>query len=140
MTNQLDFNLRRGVQVDMSIPIFNGWQTKTAVSRAKINREIAEYDAVNARNVLRQNIEQAYLDVLASQKRFNATKIQVQALQEAFRVNEQRFNLGAINSLDYNLAKTNLNVAESDLIQAKYDYIFKTKILDFYQGKPISFE
>lgn len=137
--NQLDFNLRRGVQVEMSIPIFNGWQTKTAVSRAKINKEISTMDAINTRNNLRQNIEQAYLDVLAAQKRFAATKIQVEALQEAFRVNEQRFNLGAINSLDYNLALTNLNVAESDLVQAKYDYVFKTKILDFYQGKSISF-
>lgn len=137
--NQLDFNLRRGVSVNLDIPIFNGWQTKTAISRARINKEIAEYDAVNIRNTLRQNIEQAYLDVLAAQKRFTATKVQVEALQEAFRVNEQRFNLGAINSLDYNLALTNLNVAESDLVQAKYDYVFKTKILDFYQGKSISF-
>lgn len=137
--NQLDFNLRRGVQVEMSIPIFNGWQTKTAVSRAKINREIAEFDAVNTKNALRQNIEQAYLDVHAAQKRYAATKKQVAALQEAFRVNEQRFNLGSINSLDYNLAKTNLNVAESDLIQSKYDFVFKTKILDFYQGKPLTF-
>lgn len=137
--NQLDFNLRRGVQIEMSIPIFNGWQTKAAVSRAKINREIAEFDAVNTKNALRQNIEQVYLDVQAAQKRYAATKKQVQALQEAFRVNEQRFNLGAINALDYNLAKTNLNVAESDLIQSKYDFVFKTKILDFYQGKPLSF-
>lgn len=137
--NQLDFNLRRGFSVDLNIPIFNGWQAKSAVSRAKINKEVAEYDALNTRNVLRQNVEQAYLDLLAAQKRYGATKVQVEALQEAFRVNEQRFNLGALNSLDYNLAKTNLNVAESDLIQAKYQYIFQSKILDFYQGKSISF-
>lgn len=137
--NQLDFNLRRGVSLDLSIPIFNGWQAKSAVSRAKINREVAELDALNTRNVLRQNVEQAYLDLLAAQKRYAATKVQVAALQEAFRVNEQRFNLGALNSLDYNLAKTNLNVAESDLIQAKYQYVFQSKILDFYQGKSISF-
>ena len=137
--NQLDFNLRRGVSIDMSIPIFNGWQTQSAVSRAKINREVATLDVVNTKNVLRQNIEQAYLDVQAAQQRFASTKKQVEALQEAFRVNEQKFNLGVINALDYNLAKTNLNVAESEMIQSKYDYVFKTKILDFYQGKPLSF-
>lgn len=137
--NQLDFNLRRGVSLDLSIPIFNGWQSKSSISRAKINKEVAEYDALNTRNVLRQNVEQAYLDLLAAQKRYRATKVQVEALQEAFRVNEQRFNLGALNSLDFNLAKTNLNVAESDLIQAKYQYVFQSKILDFYQGKSISF-
>lgn len=137
--NQLDFNLRRGVSIDMSIPIFNGWQTKSAVSRAKINREMATLDVVNTKNALRQNIEQAYLDVQAAQQRYAATKKQVEALQEAFRVNEQKFNLGVINALDYNLAKTNLNVAESDMIQSKYDFVFKTKILDFYQGKPLSF-
>ncbi len=137
--NQLDFNLRRGVSIDMNIPIFNGWQTKSAVSRAKINSEVAALDVVNTKNVLRQNIEQAYLDVQAAQQRYAATKKQVEALQEAFRVNEQKFNLGVINALDFNLAKTNLNVAESDMIQSKYDYVFKTKILDFYQGKPLSF-
>jgi len=137
--NQLDFNLRRGVSIDMNIPIFNGWQTKSAVSRAKINKEMAAMDVVNTKNVLRQNIEQAYLDVQAAQQRYAATKKQVEALQEAFRVNEQKFNLGVINALDYNLAKTNLNVAESEMIQSKYDYVFKTKILDFYQGKPLSF-
>jgi len=123
----------------MNIPIFNGWQTKSAVSRAKINKEMAAMDVVNTKNVLRQNIEQAYLDVQAAQQRYAATKKQVEALQEAFRVNEQKFNLGVINALDYNLAKTNLNVAESEMIQSKYDYVFKTKILDFYQGKPLSF-
>lgn len=137
--NQLDFNLRRGVSIDMNIPIFNGWQTKSAVSRAKINREMAALEVVNTKNVLRQNIEQAYLDVQAAQQRYAATKKQVEALHEAFRVNEQKFNLGVINVLDYNLAKTNLNVAESEMIQSKYDYVFKTKILDFYQGKPLSF-
>lgn len=137
--NQLDFNLRRGIQVELSIPIFNGWQTRSSVSRARINKEVAEYEAINVKNVLRQRIEQAYLDVLTAQKRYIATKSQVEYLQESFRVNEQRFNLGSINSLDYNLAQTNLSVAESDLVQSKYDYIFKTKILDFYQNKPLSF-
>ena len=61
------------------------------------------------------------------------------ALQEAYTYTEQKFNVGAVNSSDFMLVKTNLSRAKSDLIQAKYDYLFKIKILDFYQGKPLSF-
>lgn len=135
--DQLDFNLNRGLAIGVNIPIFNGWQVKSAVSNAKINYESAKLNAINAKNELRQIIEQAYLDVVSAAKSYAASKEQVRSLQEAFRSNETRFNLGAINAVEYNLTKQNLDVAESDLIRAKYDYILKTKLLDFYQGKTI---
>lgn len=136
---QIDFNLNRGFAISLDIPIFNGWQVKSAVSQAKINQENAELMAISAKNELRQIIEQSYLDVVAAAKSYAASKEQVRSLQEAFRSTETRFNLGVINAVDYNLTKQNLAVAESELTRAKYDYIFKTKILDFFQGKPITF-
>lgn len=137
--NQLNTNQRNFVSLNLNIPIFNGWQVRTNVSNQVIARENAKYLAIDARNRLRQTIEQAYLDVRAAAKSYEATRNQVEALEESFRSNEQRFELGAINAVDYNLVKNNLDGAKSDFIRAKYDFIFRSKILDFYLGNPISF-
>ena len=82
-------------------------------------------------------MEQAFIDMSNAGKRYSATANQVRALEEAFRVAESRFGAGAINSADYNIAKANLDRARANLIQTKYDYTFRTKILDFYMNKPI---
>ncbi len=137
--NQLDFNLRKFVGINLNIPIFNNLQVASAVSNAEIQMENARYDAINAKNQLRQTIEQAYLDAKAAAKSYAATDRQVTSLREAFRSTETRFNLGGVNAVEFSQAKADLNTAESDLIRAKYDYIFSLKLLDFYQGKPIDF-
>lgn len=137
--NQLDFNLRRFVSLNLNIPLFNGFRTRAAVSQARIAQDRAQLQAQIARQQLRQTIEQAAQDVKAAALTFRSNQNLVRSQREAFRSAEQRFNLGAANAVDYNIAKTNLDVAESNLIRAKYDYIFKTKILDFYLNKPLSF-
>jgi outer membrane protein len=88
---------------------------------------------------LRQNIEQAYTNMSNSAKRYEALTVQVTALEESFRAAESRFNAGAIDFVSYNLQKTNLDKAKANQIQAKYDFIFRTKILDYYQNKPLTF-
>lgn len=138
--NQLDYNFRRNVGVSLNIPIFNGYSARSAVSRARIQQDQAQLQARIARQELRQAIEQATQDVKAAALTYRSNLNLVRSQREAFRSAEQRFNLGAANAVDFNLAKTNLDVAESNLIRAKYDYIFKTKILDFYLNKPLSFE
>lgn len=137
--NQLDYNLQRYVGVNLRIPIFNGYSTRSAVSRARIQNDRARLQSRIVRQELRQTIEQATQDVKAAALTYRSNQNLVRSQREAFRSAEQRFNLGATNAVDYNLAKANLDVAESNLIRAKYDYIFKTKILDFYLNKPISF-
>lgn len=137
--NQLDYNFRWSVGLSLNIPIFNGLQTRTAIANNKIAQERARYLETDAKNQLRQNIEQAYTDVRAAAKRYRSTQNSVESLKEVFRSNQQRFDAGVINAVDYNLSKNNLDIAESELIQAKYDYIFKVKVLDFYMGKPLIF-
>ena len=66
-----------------------------------------------------------------------ATEKAVNSMEEAFRYTEEKFNVGMVNNVDYNLSKNSLTVAQSNLLQAKYEYIFRTKILDFYNGIPI---
>lgn len=137
--DQIDLNRRENLSFSLSIPIFTRFQTKSQVSNAKINLERAELGELNAKNTLRQSVEQAYYNVIAAAKTYDATQKQVAALEESNRNITQRFELGAANVLEYNQTKNDFNRAQSDLIRAKYDYIFKLKVLDFYQGKPLQF-
>lgn len=137
--NQLDFNLARFVQLSVNIPIFNRFQTNTNIGIAKINFDNSRLNLESTKNQHRQTIEQAYYDARAALKTFNAITKQVEALQESFRNIEQRFNVGATNSIEYNQVKNDLNRAQNDLIRAKYDLIFRLKVLDFYQGIPLQF-
>ncbi|MEL6538517.1 MAG: TolC family protein [Bacteroidota bacterium] len=137
---QWDYNATNNVGITLQIPIFNNYRVQTAIDRSKITLEQAEVTAINARNTLRQNIEQAYQNVVAAQKTFQANQNQVNSQRELFANVEQRYNLGAANAVEYTQAKNNLATAESDLIRAKYDYIFKIKVLEFYQNKPLTFD
>ncbi len=134
---QLKSHQRYGFGVNLNIPIFNHYQAKTGVSNAQIQLENSELQLQNTKNLLRKEIEQAYTNALAAFKRYVANQKTVIASKEAFRYTEEKFNVGMINSVEYNQSKNNLSKTQSDLLQAKYEYIFRTKILDFYNGIPI---
>jgi outer membrane protein len=125
--------------LNLNIPIFNRFQARYSVQRSIVNVRNAELNLQLEKNNLRKKVEQAYADAQASQKKFVAAKKQLEAFEKAFKNAEIRFNNGILNSTDFNVAKNNYTKAQSDIIQAKYDYTFKLKILDFYQGKPITF-
>jgi outer membrane protein len=137
--NQLDFNQRRFVSLQLNIPIFNRFSTNTNIGLAKIQWENSKFIERNVKNQLRQNVEQSFYNARAALKTYQATKGQVQALQESFRNATQRNELGAINPFEYNQTKNDYTRAQNELIRSKYDYIFKVKVLDFYQGKPLGF-
>jgi outer membrane protein len=136
--DQLDKNLGQQVQFQLNIPILNGLQVRTGVQRAIINEQAQSVRAEQARLTLRQSIEQAYADARAAQLQYAASKRQVAALTLTQRNAEIRFNNGLLNGTEFNIAKNNLAFAESNRIQAKYSFIFRRKVLDFYQGKPLS--
>ena len=136
---QLGNTFNYGFGVNASIPIFSKYSNKSNVSRAKIQKENANLNAQQARLTLRQNIETAYTNLTNSAKRYDAFTVQVSALEESFRAAESRFNAGAIDFVSYSLQKTNLDKAKGNLVAAKYDFIFRTKILDYYQNKPLTF-
>ncbi|MFI5148784.1 MAG: TolC family protein [Bacteroidia bacterium] len=138
-TSQLSSNFNRSVGFSLTVPIFNGLQTYSNVERARLQVKNADLNLQIQKLQLRKTIQQAYADAHAALIKFQATKRSVDATQESFKYADQKFNVGLLNSLDYNDAKNKLVKAQSDLLQAKYDYIFKVKVLDFYQGKPLSF-
>ncbi|RYF51763.1 MAG: TolC family protein, partial [Cytophagaceae bacterium] len=136
---QLSNNFSQSASLFLRVPIFQGNLSRNRITTAKIQQQNAELTALNTRLTLRQQIETAYTSMRAGANKYRATQVQVASLEKAFQVAESRLNAGAINATDYSIAKTNLDRARNSLVQAKYDYVFRTKILDYYQNKPLSF-
>ncbi|TBX23955.1 TolC family protein [Jiulongibacter sediminis] len=137
--NQLGNNQNMNLGISMQIPIFNGFNKKYQMQSAKIQQLQSELNTENTLLGIRQNIDQAYINMQNAAKAYSANQVQVDALQRAFEAAEASYNAGASNYVDYNLARTQLDQAQANLVQAKYDYIFRIKILDFYQNKPLEF-
>jgi len=135
--DQLKDNASTALYFSLSVPILNGFQTRTSISNAKISLLNSEYSLQLEKNRLYKDIQQAYADALAALKKYHSSKKAVSSWEESFRYTQQKFDVGLVNSVDYNLAKNNMMKAKSDLLQAKYEFIFKSKILDFYRGQPI---
>jgi outer membrane protein len=135
--DQFQENRGRNIGLTLQIPIFNGLSVRSNVQRAAINKEIANINLIEIKNSLRQTVETAYNNANAAIKTYESTEKQVKARDEAFRMTKQRYNLGAVNFVDYQIAENNLFQAQSDLLRAKYDFIFRKKVLDFYQGLPL---
>lgn len=137
--DQLQDNLFKQVSLVLTVPIFNNWQAKSNVQRAAVNHEIARLNQIETENTLRQTIETAYNDALAASKTYGSSVKQVNAREEAARMNQQRFEMGAISFVENQISENDLFQSRSDLTRAKYNFIFKKKILDFYQGKKIEY-
>jgi outer membrane protein len=134
---QLSDGLNSYIGVGVNVPIFNGWQVQTGIKNAKLNLQNQEYNLQLTENALYKEIQQAFADAVAAQKRYQSAAKAVEAMQEAFRYTEQRYELGLMNFVDYSTIKMRLTTNESDMMQAKFEYIFKTIVLNFYSGQPI---
>lgn len=139
LSTQYDNNLSKRLSLSLNIPILNGFQTRSQVQRSKIAFQQAEIAATEQRNILYQTIESSYRNATAAAKTFSASQKQVTSLEETLRAVENQYNNGAANFTDYQVASNNLFQAKTDLSRAKYDFVFKQKVLEFYQGKPLTF-
>ncbi len=135
--SQLKNNTYSSVGLTLNIPIFNGHNSHLNAKNAKIRVLDSEYQLQSEKLQLQKDIQQAYADAIASYKKYLSSNEAVVSYEESFRYTEQKFNVGVVSSVDYNLAKTELLKAKSSLLQAKYEYILRNKILDFYNGNPI---
>jgi len=135
---QLNDNMSTGLGVSLTIPIFNGWQANTSIANARINVENYKLELQNSKNALYREIQQSYADALAALKKFTASEQALVAMQESFMYMQKKYEVGLVNAVDYNTAKNQLTKTQSDLLQAKFDFIFKTKILNFYKGEPLT--
>ncbi len=138
-SDQLDNNFNQSFGIQLSVPIFNRMQVSSNVQRAKIQYMNAELNADLARQNLNKNIQQAYADAKAALQKYRAQQAALSAAEESFRYTEEKFTVGAVNTIDYTNSKNRLAQAEANLLQAKYDYIFRLKVLDYYKGNPLTF-
>ncbi len=135
--DQLNNNLYTSFSLNLTIPIFNSLQQRNRIKLAQLNLKTREYTASTTRTQLQQAIDQAYINMSASYDSYRTLADQVSNYADAFKAAEVRFNNGVGNSIDYLTAKTNLDRARISQINAKYDYVLRIKILDFYEGKPL---
>ncbi len=136
--DQVNDNISWGIGFTLNIPILNGWQVNKNISNSRLSIQNSRYTLEGTKKQLYKNIQQAYSDAVAALKKHAASIKAVSSAEESFRYTEQKFNVGLVTPVDYNAAKTQLLKAQSDLAQSKYEYIFKTKVLDFYKGIPLN--
>lgn len=133
--NQLQNNYGTSLGVGINVPILNYFQNRNKVKLAKLDLLNTQYVEQNTRIQLRESIDQAYVNMGAAYERYKLLVEQVDAFAESFRVAEIRFNAGVLTSVDFLIVKGNLDRAKTSLISSRYDYLIRTKILDYYQGR-----
>ena len=138
--DQLSENDGIGYGMNLSVPIFNGFSVKNSIKRSKINLEATKLREQQAKLELEANVNQAYLDVRSFAKSYEAAQKTLAARKLAFDFAKERYTVELMNAFDYSQAQTRLDNAAIDVIRAKYDYIFRIKILEIYFGLPISLE
>lgn len=137
LARQLNNSFNYGAGFSVNIPIFNGFKTDANVERAKIQKDITTTRLENQKLQLRQTIEQAYLDAKLAAQTYKAAETSLNAQKEAFKNAQTSYDYGAMTLFDYDQVRNRLVNAQSALIRAKYDYVFKTKVLQFYFGENI---
>ncbi len=138
MIDQLKDKRYSQITLGVSIPIFNRYLTQTSISKAKISLEDSKLFLEQQKQALFKKIQQAHTDALGAFAKYQSALEAVKSNQEAFNYSRQKYEVGLVNAVDFSVAKNSYSKARSDLAQAKYEYIFKVKILDFYSGKAIA--
>ncbi len=134
-SDQFRNNYGTQVSLGLTIPIFTNGVKRNAMSNAKLDLLNDKYIEDNTKIVVRQSIEQAYYNMIAAYKRYQALDEEVKAYTESFRISKIRFESGVLNSVDYITSKNNMDSATISFIAAQYDYLVYSKVLDYYQGK-----
>jgi outer membrane protein len=136
--DQIDQNKGSSFGLQLSIPVLNGFSASNNVKRAKINFEQQKYQLKQEELDLQKIIHQVYADALGSLKLYDATKRSLEAREVSFAYAQERFDVGVLNSFDYSQMKNQLVKANSDYLNAKYEFIFRVKLLEYYYGVPVS--
>jgi len=138
--NQYNDNHGHSFGISARYTLFDGNSRKASINKAKIQKEIIEQNLIDEKLRLKETIERAYLDAKASLKQYESSLSSLKSQEEAFHISQERYKLGAMNSFDFDLVKSRLFNAKIAVINAKYNFVFKSKVLDYYNGIPIVIE
>ena len=136
--DQFTSNLNQSIFFSLSLPIFNGFGIETNIDRAEVDVLSAQLAKEQTAQSLTQTVEQSWADARAAQRTFEANDRALEAASLAMTNAEARFEAGAISALEYADARTRLDNARINALRTQYDFVFKTRILDFYLGRPLS--
>lgn len=137
ISDQIKNNYRASIGFTLNIPIFNRFDTRNQVRKSKLDIQNQEYNLINVKLAMYKEIQQAYQNAIAAEAKYISTEKAYDAALESFKYVEERYQVGKSTAFEYSEAQTKLISSRSEQIQAKFDYVFRTKILDFYQGKEI---
>ncbi|MFN8291375.1 MAG: TolC family protein [Chitinophagaceae bacterium] len=135
--SQLKNTLFTSYGLSLRLPVFNAFRQRNKIKLAVLSLQNTRAVAATARTQLQQQVEQAYSNMTSAAERYKTLLQQAEAYQESFRAAEVRFNNGVGTSTDYLIAKNNLDRTHINIINARYDFMLRTRVLDYYQGKPL---
>ena len=136
-SQQMQDNFSKYVGFSLSVPLFNRLATRNRVRTARLQRENYALQLDDAKKTLYKEIQQAWYNAAAAISKYHSSRAATEASDESFLLTRKKYECGQANAVEYNEARQNLVKAQSDELQAKYEYLFRIKILDFYQGTPI---
>ena len=136
---QLKNNFSQYIGFSLNVPIFNRFQTRNNIRSAKLDRENQVLQLDNVKKSLYKEIQQAYYNAIAARSKYTSSETAAQSSKDAFVLTQAKYENGKATITEFNEAKNNYLNAESDLVQARYEYLYQTALLDFYRGKDLSF-
>ncbi len=136
---QLNNNFSQYLGLSLNVPIFNRYETRNNIRNAELSRQTQLLMLENTKKSLYKEIQQAYYNAVNAQAKYDSSEKALHSQQEAFRLMQAKYEFGKANITEFNETKNNLMKAESDLVRAKYEYVYQSALLDFYRGRPFDF-
>jgi outer membrane protein len=137
-SRQWNQNMNKYLQFSLSIPIFNRFQVRNRVKSARIQRTAMSWQLEESKKALYKEIQQAYYNALAAESKYKSSLLASESAEAAFRLTSEKYTHGKASATEYNEMRTAWMKALSDGIQAKYEFVYRSKILDFYKGIPLT--
>ena len=137
--SQMKNNFAQYVGVSLNVPIFNRFQTRNSIRSARLDRDSQQLALDNVKKTLYKEIQQVFYNVRAAQAKYQSSETATQSASDAFTLMQAKYENGKATSTEFNETKNNYLKAESNLVQARYEYLYQTALLDFYRGRELSF-
>lgn len=137
--SQMKNNFAQYVGLSLNVPIFNRFQTRNSIRSARLDRDNQQLALDNVKKTLYKEIQQVFYNARAAQTKYQSSETAMQSASDAFALMQAKYENGKTTSTEFNEAKNNYLKAESDLVQARYEYLYQTALLDFYRGRELSF-
>ena len=137
--DQIKNNFSQYIGLNLNIPIFSHFSNRNQVRNARLSYSNQEIMLDNTRKTLYKEIQQAYYNAVGSQAKYRSSQVAASSAEDAFELAQAKYENGKSGITEFNEAKARYMSAESDLVQARYEYLYQSKILDFYRGRDLDF-